>query len=69
MIGPCECKSALWVSVLISLLLLFADKLASAFPDLPDAEELAKLIPDLEKIGENFTFLKGLLSTGMSKTV
>ncbi|XP_012683828.2 dynamin-like 120 kDa protein, mitochondrial isoform X5 [Clupea harengus] len=36
------------------------EKLAKA---LPDAAELAKLMPDLEKIGENFTFLKSLLST------
>uniref|UniRef100_H3A2R5 Dynamin-like GTPase OPA1, mitochondrial n=1 Tax=Latimeria chalumnae TaxID=7897 RepID=H3A2R5_LATCH len=33
---------------------------------LPDAEDLAKLLPDFEKISENFGFLKGLLSTGHS---
>lgn len=49
----------------VFLLLLCAEKLAKA---LPDAAELAKLMPDLEKIGENFTFLKSLLSTGMSVT-
>ncbi len=37
------------------------DKLASALPEL---EDLAKLLPDMEKIGENFTFLKSLLSSG-----
>ncbi|XP_058259210.1 dynamin-like 120 kDa protein, mitochondrial isoform X4 [Hemibagrus wyckioides] len=36
------------------------EKLASA---LPEMEEIAKLLPDFEKIGENFTFLKGLLSS------
>ncbi|XP_027883735.1 dynamin-like GTPase OPA1, mitochondrial isoform X4 [Xiphophorus couchianus] len=36
------------------------DKLAKA---LPEMEEVAKLLPDFEKIGENFTFLKGLLSS------
>ncbi|KAG9343490.1 hypothetical protein JZ751_013656, partial [Albula glossodonta] len=30
-----------------------------------DAEELAKLLPDLTKIGESLSFLKGLLSNGM----
>uniref|UniRef100_A0A8C4RZP1 Dynamin-like GTPase OPA1, mitochondrial n=1 Tax=Erpetoichthys calabaricus TaxID=27687 RepID=A0A8C4RZP1_ERPCA len=35
------------------------EKIASA---LPDAETLAKLLPDFEKIGENFSFLKGLIS-------
>ncbi|XP_006637707.2 dynamin-like GTPase OPA1, mitochondrial isoform X1 [Lepisosteus oculatus] len=39
------------------------EKIISA---LPDAEELAKLLPDFEKIGENFSFLKGLVSKGMS---
>ncbi|XP_027883737.1 dynamin-like GTPase OPA1, mitochondrial isoform X6 [Xiphophorus couchianus] len=39
------------------------DKLAKA---LPEMEEVAKLLPDFEKIGENFTFLKGLLSSGVS---
>uniref|UniRef100_A0A3B4TLW4 Dynamin-like GTPase OPA1, mitochondrial n=1 Tax=Seriola dumerili TaxID=41447 RepID=A0A3B4TLW4_SERDU len=34
-------------------------KLAKA---LPEIEEIAKLLPDLDKIGENFTFLKSLLS-------
>ncbi|XP_041126755.1 dynamin-like 120 kDa protein, mitochondrial isoform X4 [Polyodon spathula] len=29
---------------------------------LPDAETLAKLLPDFEKIGENFSFLKSLMS-------
>ncbi|XP_062854054.1 dynamin-like 120 kDa protein, mitochondrial [Trichomycterus rosablanca] len=42
------------------------EKLASA---LPEIEEIAKLLPDFEKIGENFTFLKGLLSTGVSSAV
>ncbi|KAI5109507.1 dynamin-like 120 kDa protein, mitochondrial precursor, partial [Silurus meridionalis] len=36
------------------------EKLARA---LPEMEEIAKLLPDFEKIGENFTFLKGLLSS------
>ncbi|XP_069473516.1 dynamin-like GTPase OPA1, mitochondrial isoform X2 [Ambystoma mexicanum] len=31
---------------------------------LPDAEDLAKLLPDFEKLGESFSFLKGLFSTG-----
>ncbi|XP_068460242.1 dynamin-like GTPase OPA1, mitochondrial isoform X4 [Clinocottus analis] len=39
------------------------DKLAKA---LPESEEIAKLLPDLNKIGENFTFLKSLLSSGVS---
>ncbi|KAM9482385.1 dynamin-like GTPase OPA1, mitochondrial isoform 6-T6 [Clarias gariepinus] len=39
------------------------EKLASA---LPEMEEIAKLLPDFEKIGENFTFLKGLLSSETS---
>lgn len=38
-----------------------ADKLAKA---LPEIEEIAKLLPDFDKIGENFTFLKSLLSSG-----
>ncbi|MBN3273369.1 OPA1 protein, partial [Polyodon spathula] len=33
---------------------------------LPDAETLAKLLPDFEKIGENFSFLKSLMSKGVS---
>lgn len=37
------------------------DKLAKA---LPEIEEIAKLLPDFDKIGENFTFLKSLLSSG-----
>uniref|UniRef100_A0A3Q0RUE4 Dynamin-like GTPase OPA1, mitochondrial n=1 Tax=Amphilophus citrinellus TaxID=61819 RepID=A0A3Q0RUE4_AMPCI len=36
------------------------DKLAKA---LPEMEEIAKLLPDFDKIGENFTFLKGLLTS------
>ncbi|XP_045904640.1 dynamin-like 120 kDa protein, mitochondrial isoform X3 [Micropterus dolomieu] len=39
------------------------DKLARA---LPEIEEITKLLPDLDKIGENFTFLKSLLSSGVS---
>ncbi|XP_069009560.1 dynamin-like GTPase OPA1, mitochondrial isoform X3 [Embiotoca jacksoni] len=39
------------------------DKLAQA---LPEMEEIAKLLPDFDKIGENFTFLKSLLSSGVS---
>ncbi|XP_030583101.1 dynamin-like GTPase OPA1, mitochondrial isoform X3 [Archocentrus centrarchus] len=39
------------------------DKLAKA---LPEMEEIAKLLPDFDKIGENFTFLKGLLTSGVS---
>ncbi|XP_068460243.1 dynamin-like GTPase OPA1, mitochondrial isoform X5 [Clinocottus analis] len=39
------------------------DKLAKA---LPESEEIAKLLPDLNKIGENFTFLKSLLSSETS---
>ncbi|XP_041119174.1 dynamin-like 120 kDa protein, mitochondrial isoform X6 [Polyodon spathula] len=35
------------------------EKIANA---LPDAETLAKLLPDFEKIGENFSFLKSLMS-------
>ncbi|XP_036410366.1 dynamin-like 120 kDa protein, mitochondrial [Megalops cyprinoides] len=38
------------------------DKLTKA---LPDTEELAKLLPDLGKIGESFSFLKNLLSNGV----
>uniref|UniRef100_A0A3B3Z8N9 Dynamin-type G domain-containing protein n=1 Tax=Periophthalmus magnuspinnatus TaxID=409849 RepID=A0A3B3Z8N9_9GOBI len=30
---------------------------------LPEMEEIAKLLPDFDKIGENFTFLKSLLSS------
>lgn len=43
------------------IMLLYADKLAKA---LPEMEEIAKLLPDFDKIGENFTFLKSLLSSG-----
>ncbi|XP_008285782.1 dynamin-like GTPase OPA1, mitochondrial isoform X3 [Stegastes partitus] len=39
------------------------DKLAKA---LPEIEEIVKLLPDMDKIGENFTFLKSLLSSGVS---
>ncbi|XP_060889692.1 dynamin-like 120 kDa protein, mitochondrial isoform X3 [Labrus mixtus] len=39
------------------------DKLAKA---LPEMEEIVKLLPDLDKIGENFTFIKSLLSSGVS---
>ncbi|XP_041119177.1 dynamin-like 120 kDa protein, mitochondrial isoform X8 [Polyodon spathula] len=39
------------------------EKIANA---LPDAETLAKLLPDFEKIGENFSFLKSLMSKGVS---
>ncbi|XP_069009559.1 dynamin-like GTPase OPA1, mitochondrial isoform X2 [Embiotoca jacksoni] len=39
------------------------DKLAQA---LPEMEEIAKLLPDFDKIGENFTFLKSLLSSETS---
>lgn len=39
------------------------DKLAKA---LPEMEEIAKLLPDFDKIGENFTFLKGLLTSDTS---
>ncbi|XP_045904641.1 dynamin-like 120 kDa protein, mitochondrial isoform X4 [Micropterus dolomieu] len=39
------------------------DKLARA---LPEIEEITKLLPDLDKIGENFTFLKSLLSSETS---
>ncbi|XP_059416150.1 dynamin-like 120 kDa protein, mitochondrial isoform X1 [Carassius carassius] len=42
------------------------DKLASALPQL---KEIAKLLPDMQKIGENFTFLKSLLSTGLGSEV
>ncbi|KAF7711925.1 hypothetical protein HF521_000936 [Silurus meridionalis] len=42
------------------------EKLARA---LPEMEEIAKLLPDFEKIGENFTFLKGLLSSGVNSAV
>lgn len=31
---------------------------------MPEMEEIAKLLPDFEKIGENFTFLKSLLPSG-----
>uniref|UniRef100_A0A8C5GPQ5 Dynamin-like GTPase OPA1, mitochondrial n=1 Tax=Gouania willdenowi TaxID=441366 RepID=A0A8C5GPQ5_GOUWI len=37
------------------------DKLTKA---LPEMEEIAKLLPDFDKIGENFSFLKSLLSSG-----
>ncbi|KAG7269308.1 hypothetical protein CRUP_006253 [Coryphaenoides rupestris] len=36
------------------------DKLTKA---LPEIEEIAKLLPDMDKIGENFAFLKSLLSS------
>ncbi|XP_034073640.1 dynamin-like 120 kDa protein, mitochondrial isoform X5 [Gymnodraco acuticeps] len=36
------------------------DKLTKA---LPDIEEIVKLLPDFDKIGENFSFLKSLLSS------
>ncbi|XP_028299875.1 dynamin-like GTPase OPA1, mitochondrial isoform X3 [Gouania willdenowi] len=39
------------------------DKLTKA---LPEMEEIAKLLPDFDKIGENFSFLKSLLSSGVS---
>lgn len=39
------------------------DKLAKA---LPEIEEISKLLPDMDKIGENFTFLKSLLSSETS---
>ncbi|XP_020494918.1 dynamin-like GTPase OPA1, mitochondrial isoform X4 [Labrus bergylta] len=39
------------------------DKLAKA---LPEMEEIVKLLPDLDKIGENFTFIKSLLSSETS---
>ncbi|XP_008285783.1 dynamin-like GTPase OPA1, mitochondrial isoform X4 [Stegastes partitus] len=39
------------------------DKLAKA---LPEIEEIVKLLPDMDKIGENFTFLKSLLSSETS---
>ncbi|KAK2858271.1 hypothetical protein Q7C36_006190 [Tachysurus vachellii] len=42
------------------------EKLASA---LPEMDEIAKLLPDFEKIGENFTFLKSLLSSGVNSAV
>ncbi|XP_040205456.1 dynamin-like 120 kDa protein, mitochondrial isoform X4 [Rana temporaria] len=37
------------------------DKLSKA---LPDSEELAKLLPDFDKIGESFSFVKSWLSSG-----
>lgn len=40
------------------------DKLAKA---LPEMEEIAKLLPDLDKIQENFSFFKSLLSSGKLK--
>ncbi|XP_013855162.1 dynamin-like GTPase OPA1, mitochondrial isoform X4 [Austrofundulus limnaeus] len=39
------------------------EKLAKA---LPEREEIAKLLPDFDKIGENFSFLKSLLSSDPS---
>ncbi|KAF3835192.1 hypothetical protein F7725_027750, partial [Dissostichus mawsoni] len=39
------------------------DKLTKA---LPEIEEIVKLLPDFDKIGENFSFLKSLLSSGVS---
>ncbi|XP_072294100.1 dynamin-like GTPase OPA1, mitochondrial isoform X3 [Eucyclogobius newberryi] len=39
------------------------DKITKA---LPEIEEIAKLLPDFDKIGENFTFLKSLLSSGVN---
>ncbi|XP_072264319.1 dynamin-like GTPase OPA1, mitochondrial isoform X2 [Pyxicephalus adspersus] len=42
------------------------DKLSKA---LPDAEELAKFLPDFDKIGESFSFLKSWLSAPGSDTV
>lgn len=39
----------------------WTDKLAKA---LPEMEEIAKLLPDLDKIQENFSFFKSLLSSG-----
>ncbi|XP_066457944.1 dynamin-like GTPase OPA1, mitochondrial isoform X5 [Eleutherodactylus coqui] len=37
------------------------DKLSKA---LPDSEDLAKLLPDFEKLGESFSLLKGWLTSG-----
>mgnify|MGYP002805131927 CR=1 FL=1 len=31
---------------------------------LPDADDFARLLPDFEKLGESFGFLKGLFSAG-----
>lgn len=40
---------------------LSPEKLSKA---LPEMEEIAKLLPDFDKIGENFTFIKSLLTSG-----
>lgn len=40
---------------------IFAEKITKA---LPEMEDIAKLLPDFEKIGENFAFLKSLLPSG-----
>uniref|UniRef100_A0AAV2KZL3 Dynamin-like GTPase OPA1, mitochondrial n=1 Tax=Knipowitschia caucasica TaxID=637954 RepID=A0AAV2KZL3_KNICA len=39
------------------------DKVTKA---LPEIEEIAKLLPDFDKIGEQFSFLKSLLSSGVN---
>lgn len=44
-----------------NLYIFIADKLSKA---LPDSEELAKLLPDFDKIGESFSFVKSWLSSG-----
>lgn len=50
-------------SLALRIIQLFqtTDKLTKA---LPEIEEIAKLLPDMDKIGENFAFLKSLLSSG-----
>lgn len=48
-------------ALLIGCCTVFLEKLIKA---LPDADDLAKLLPDFDKIGESFTSLKGFFSPG-----
>lgn len=43
---------------------VFLEKLLKS---LPDADDLAKLLPDFDKIGESLASLKGFLSPGENK--
>ncbi|XP_036833712.1 dynamin-like 120 kDa protein, mitochondrial isoform X1 [Oncorhynchus mykiss] len=42
------------------------DKLTKILPELEEIAKLLPELPDFDKIGENFTFLKSILSTGVS---
>lgn len=47
--------------LLTSFCTVFLEKIIKA---LPDADDLAKLLPDFDKIGESFASLKGFFSPG-----